>query len=61
MDLCLEKQPDNKNTRSDSTKQHIILQTDPTNLVHMTEVLEQALNESRSRHVRRVQNAFQNK
>lgn len=34
---------------------HVLLQTDPTNLVHITEELEKALNESRSRHSRKIQ------
>lgn len=57
MDLCLETGSENKHL--ENSKQNLILQTDPTNLVHMTQVLEQALNESRSRHVRRIQNSFQ--
>lgn len=38
--------------------EHILLQTDPTNLVHITEELEKALNESRSRHSRKIQRAL---
>ncbi|XP_069684371.1 COMM domain-containing protein 2 [Periplaneta americana] len=38
--------------------QHVILQTDPTNLAHITQVLEEALHESRSQHSRRIQRSF---
>lgn len=59
MNLCLEHQPDVKPAEYEGPKENIILQTDVTNLVHMTQVLEEALNESRSRHNRRIQNTFQ--
>jgi hypothetical protein len=41
-----------------STRKNIVLQTDPTNLVHITQVLEEALHESRSQHSRRIQRSF---
>ncbi|KAF5287980.1 hypothetical protein FQR65_LT12157 [Abscondita terminalis] len=43
-----------------ASKKHLLLQTDPCNLVHITEMLENALIESRSRHSRRIQRAFNN-
>lgn len=39
-------------------KEHIFLQTDPNNLLHLAEELERALIESRSRHSRKVQRAL---
>lgn len=47
MKLCLE-------TRA-GAKENVVLQTDPVNLVHMTEVLERALQEARSQHSRHIQ------
>ncbi|GJQ82173.1 hypothetical protein Trydic_g6004 [Trypoxylus dichotomus] len=41
-------------------KKHMLLQTDPNNLLHITEELERALVESRSRHSRRIQKALVN-
>ncbi|GLG99915.1 COMM domain-containing protein 2 [Gryllus bimaculatus] len=35
--------------------EQLVLQTDPTNLVHLTQVLEEALLEARSQHTRRFQ------
>ncbi|KAK4879418.1 hypothetical protein RN001_007564 [Aquatica leii] len=58
MDLVLTEPTDGIETKS-GTK-HVLLQTDPCNLVHMTETLENALIESRSRHSRRIQRAFNN-
>jgi hypothetical protein len=44
---------------SDSTTTTtIVLQTDPTNLVHITQVLEEALRENGSQHSRRIQRSF---
>lgn len=42
-------------TEGEDNVKHVLLQTDPTNLVHLTEELEKALNESRSRHSRKIQ------
>lgn len=35
-------------------KENILLEADPSNLIHLTEVLEQALQEARSHHCRRI-------
>lgn len=51
LDLSL-KNPDT----SDEIK-HVLLQTDPTNLFHITQELEEALQESRSLHIRRISRA----
>ena len=51
LDLSL-KTPDN----SDEIE-HVLLQTDPTNLLHITQELEEALQESRSLHIRRISRA----
>lgn len=48
LDLSL-KNPDNPHEI-----EHVLLQTDPTNLLHMTQELEEALQESRSQHIRRI-------
>lgn len=45
-------------TENEEDVKHVLLQTDPTNLVHLTEQLEKALNESRSRHSRKIQRAL---
>ncbi|XP_023705076.1 COMM domain-containing protein 2 isoform X2 [Cryptotermes secundus] len=56
MNLALETKT---GLASDSTTtKNIVLQTDPTNLVHITQVLEEALQESRSQHSRRIQRSF---
>ncbi|XP_072767878.1 COMM domain-containing protein 2-like isoform X2 [Anoplolepis gracilipes] len=52
LDLSL-KNPDN----SDEIE-HILLQTDSTNLLHITQELEEALQESRSLHIRRISRAI---
>lgn len=41
-------------------KEHHLLQTDITNLQHITHELEKALIESRSRHSRKIQRALDN-
>lgn len=51
LDLSL-KNPDNPDEI-----EHVLLQTDPTNLLHMTQELEEALQESRSQHIRRISKA----
>ncbi|XP_071579841.1 COMM domain-containing protein 2-like [Temnothorax nylanderi] len=51
LDLSL-KNPDNP-----EEIEHVLLQTDPTNLLHMTQQLEEALQESRSQHIRRISRA----
>ncbi|XP_050462521.1 COMM domain-containing protein 2 isoform X1 [Cataglyphis hispanica] len=51
IDLSL-KNPDN----SDEIE-HVLLQTDPINLLHITQELEEALQESRSSHIRRISRA----
>jgi len=58
MDLVLKEQ--NEATGNEPSEKHILLQTDPSNLIHVTELLEKALTESRSRHSRRIQRAFNN-
>lgn len=37
--------------------EHVLLQTDPTNLLHITQELEEALQESRNLHIRRISRA----
>lgn len=57
MDLQLKKE----DADGGSTElEHVLLQTDPTNLVNITEELEKALMESRSRHSRKIQRALEN-
>ncbi|KAL6264106.1 hypothetical protein P5V15_004184 [Pogonomyrmex californicus] len=46
-----------KNPNNPDEIEHVLLQTDPTNLLHMTQELEEALQESRSQHVRRISRA----
>lgn len=41
-----------------TSRKNVVLQTDPTNLVHITQVLEEALRESRSQHSRQIQRSF---
>lgn len=41
-------------------KERLLLQTDPNNLLHLTEELERALLESRNRHSRRIQKTLIN-
>ncbi|XP_060518826.1 COMM domain-containing protein 2-like isoform X2 [Cylas formicarius] len=55
MDLILK-------TQSDDSQQitHNLLQTDPTNLVHLCNELENALVESKSLHSRKIQRALSN-
>ncbi|XP_014472269.1 PREDICTED: COMM domain-containing protein 2 [Dinoponera quadriceps] len=47
-----------KNPDDSPEIEHILLQTDPTNLLHMTQQLEEALQESRSQHIRRISKAI---
>lgn len=59
MNLSLETKNNSKFANNCKDMKHnTVLQTDVVNLVKMTQVLEQALNESRSRHIRRIQNTF---
>lgn len=41
-------------------REKILLQTDPNNLIHIANELENALIESRSRHSRKIQRALKN-
>ncbi|GFG37530.1 hypothetical protein Cfor_09586 [Coptotermes formosanus] len=41
-----------------TSRKNVILQTDPTNLVHIAQVLEEALRDSRSQHSRQIQRSF---
>ena len=59
MDLTLKTANENSNGSFDN--KHVLLQTDPTTLLHVADELERALTESRSRHSRRMQHAFTNK
>lgn len=47
------------NSDTQRTKKEVLLQTDPNNLVHIIEVLEQALIESKTHRTRNFINAFQ--
>jgi len=46
-----------KNPNNSEEIEHILLQTDPTNLLHIMQDLEEALQESRSQHIRRISKA----
>ena len=49
------------NTQSEqgnSKESHVLLQTDPVNLCHITDVLEDALKEARSQQFRKLQRQF---
>lgn len=48
LDLSLDN-----NSDTDEVK-HVLLQTDPSNLIHLTKELEQAVKEGFGRHVRRI-------
>ena len=49
----------NLDSEHEDEKDHnVLLQTDPVNLCHITEVLENALKESRSQKVRKLQRQF---
>ncbi|XP_012146798.1 COMM domain-containing protein 2 [Megachile rotundata] len=43
-----------KNPGKDESIEHVLLQTDPINLLHITQELEEALQEGRSQHIRRL-------
>ncbi|XP_034177219.2 COMM domain-containing protein 2-like [Osmia lignaria lignaria] len=43
-----------KNPDKDESIDHVLLQTDPVNLLHITQELEEALQEGRSQHIRRL-------
>lgn len=58
MDLVLKNE--NETSENKASEKHILLQTDLSNLLHITGLLEKALIESRSRHSRRIQRAFNN-
>ncbi|EFN77282.1 COMM domain-containing protein 2 [Harpegnathos saltator] len=47
-----------KNPNNSDEIEHVLLQTDPTNLLHITQQLEEALQESRSQHIRRISKAI---
>ncbi|CAH0558277.1 unnamed protein product [Brassicogethes aeneus] len=57
LDLSLKTSDKDK---LESEKESILLQTDPTNLLHIANELEKALIESRSRHSRKIQRALSN-
>lgn len=41
-----------------TSRKNVVLQTDPTNLVHVTQVLEEALRGSQNQHSRQIQRSF---
>lgn len=43
-----------KNTENSKSTEHFLLQTDSTNLCHLTQQLESALQEGRSQHLRKI-------
>lgn len=43
-----------KNTSNSDEKNHVLLQTDPNNLMHLAQELEVAVHEGRSRHIRNI-------
>lgn len=47
-----------KNPDDPDGMEHVLLQTDPTNLLHLTQQLETALQESHSQHTRRISRAI---
>ncbi|CAL7938254.1 unnamed protein product [Xylocopa violacea] len=47
-----------KNPDKDKSIEHVLLQTDPVNLLHITQQLEEALQEGRSQHIRRLSRAI---
>ncbi|KAJ3654903.1 hypothetical protein Zmor_014056 [Zophobas morio] len=55
LDLSLKTMKDDG---SGYEKEHLLLQTDVNNLLHITQELEKALIESRSRHSRKIQRAL---
>ncbi|XP_018571313.1 COMM domain-containing protein 2 [Anoplophora glabripennis] len=56
MELVLRK----KNEGTGIDREKILVQTDPNNLLHIANELENALTESRSRHSRKIQRALKN-
>lgn len=54
MKLALENRRGNLSV----SQENIVLQTDPTNLIHLTQVMEEALAEARSQHTRKLQRQF---
>ena len=49
---------DSKSGKSDEKNKNVLLQTDPVNLCHMVDVLENALKEARSQQFRKLQRQF---
>ncbi|CAD1475915.1 unnamed protein product, partial [Heterotrigona itama] len=47
-----------KNSDKDENIEHVLLQTDPVNLSHITQQLEEALQEGYSQHIRRLSRAI---
>lgn len=61
--LCLPFSPsslkeDSESETKNKKEHHVLLQTDPVNLCHMTDVLENALKEARSQQFRKLQRQF---
>ena len=49
---------DSESETKNKKEHHVLLQTDPVNLCHMTDVLENALKEARSQQFRKLQRQF---
>ncbi|XP_011311424.1 COMM domain-containing protein 2 [Fopius arisanus] len=43
-----------KNPNKSSAEEHVVLQSDPRNLLHLTQELEAAIQEGRSQHIRKI-------